>query len=83
MDVFNFMLDNDIGTSLAILYKSYADHLELAGSTKKADEIYNLGVNRNAEPLQLLTQFKRFSFLFLLNKFNNSTFYPKLIRVTC
>ena len=60
MDVFNFMLDNDIGTSLAIFYKSYADHLELVGSTKKADNIYNLGIYRNAEPLDWLKQFKRF-----------------------
>jgi len=60
IDIYNYMLDNDIGTSLAIYYKSYADHLELIGATKKADEIYNLGINRNAEPLDSLKEFKGF-----------------------
>lgn len=61
-DVYDYMLDNDIGSSRAIFYKSYADHLELIGATKKADEIYNLGINRNAEPLDWLKEFKRFVF---------------------
>ena len=59
------MFDNDIGTLLAILYKNYADHLELTGSTKKADEIYTLGINRSAEPSDLLKEFKRFLILFI------------------
>ncbi|XP_066912391.1 probable inactive serine/threonine-protein kinase bub1 isoform X2 [Clytia hemisphaerica] len=58
IDTFKFMMDNDIGTSLAGFYKSYAEHLELIGSTKQANEIYNLGIHRNVEPLDWLKEFK-------------------------
>ena len=44
----------DIGTSLAIFYKEWAIHNEIIGNTKKADEIFTLRINRNADPVDVL-----------------------------
>ena len=56
------MFDQDIGTSLAIFYKAWAERYELIGHTKKADEIYQLGINRNAGPVDVLKKRYRLAF---------------------
>ncbi|KAJ1742504.1 protein kinase [Coemansia sp. RSA 1086] len=52
--VFQFLVANRIGDSLAIMYEEYAKLLEGAGKVRKADEIYQLGIARKAQPLARL-----------------------------
>ncbi|KAI7821612.1 Mad3/BUB1 homology region 1, partial [Kickxella alabastrina] len=52
--VFQFLLSNNIGDSLAVLYEEYAKLLEGREKTRKADEVYQLGVARKAQPLARL-----------------------------
>jgi len=52
--MFDYMFDQNIGTNLAVFYKSLAEHYEMVGAYKKADELYNLGINRNAQPVEKL-----------------------------
>ena len=56
------MFDHDIGTTLSLFYISWAEHFEFIGAKKKSDELYNLGINRNAQPLDVLKESKRFVF---------------------
>ncbi|KAJ2692263.1 protein kinase, partial [Coemansia spiralis] len=49
--VFQFLVANKVGDSLALLYEEYAKLLEGFGKTPKADEIYRLGIARKAQPL--------------------------------
>ncbi|KAJ1883169.1 protein kinase [Coemansia sp. RSA 1722] len=49
--VFQFLLSNNIGDSLAVLYEEYAKLLESRGKGRRADEVYQLGVARKAQPL--------------------------------
>ncbi|KAJ2450278.1 protein kinase [Coemansia sp. RSA 2336] len=52
--VFQFLVANRIGDSLAVMYEEYAKLLEGAGKVRKADEIYQLGIARKAQPLARL-----------------------------
>ncbi|KAJ2764586.1 protein kinase, partial [Coemansia nantahalensis] len=52
--VFQFLVANKVGDSLALLYEEYAKLLEALGKTQKADEVYQLGINRKAQPLSRL-----------------------------
>ncbi|KAJ2465971.1 protein kinase [Coemansia sp. RSA 2322] len=52
--VFQFLLANKIGDSLAILYEEYAKALESLSKVRKADEVYQLGIARKAQPLARL-----------------------------
>lgn len=52
--VFKFLLANEIGTEHALLYEEYSGVLERMGKTSEADEIFLLGINRQAEPLDRL-----------------------------
>ncbi|KAF7426325.1 Mitotic spindle checkpoint component mad3 [Pleurotus ostreatus] len=59
--VYKFMLVNDIGTNHALFYEEYALVLERDGRRNAADEIYILGVARQAEPLdRLLIRYREF-----------------------
>ncbi|PVU95251.1 hypothetical protein BB559_002806 [Furculomyces boomerangus] len=51
-DVFQYLLSNKIGDALALFYEEYAGHLESKQKISKADEIYQLGINRKAQPLE-------------------------------
>lgn len=53
-EIFKFMHDQGIGTELSCFYESWANVTELGGHTKKADSIYQLGINRAAQPLSQL-----------------------------
>ncbi|KAJ2837897.1 protein kinase [Coemansia erecta] len=52
--VFQFLVANRIGDSQAVFYEEYAKHLESVGSVRKADEVYQLGIARKAQPLARL-----------------------------
>ncbi|KAI0036111.1 Mad3/BUB1 homology region 1-domain-containing protein [Vararia minispora EC-137] len=52
--IFRYLLANEIGTSFSLLYEEHAIALEKSGRRTQADEIYLLGINRNAEPLERL-----------------------------
>ncbi|KAI9503472.1 Mad3/BUB1 homology region 1-domain-containing protein, partial [Coemansia spiralis] len=49
--VFQFLIANKIGDSLAVLYEEYAKLLESQNKARKADEVYQLGIARKAQPL--------------------------------
>ncbi|KAJ2877793.1 protein kinase [Coemansia aciculifera] len=52
--VFQHLLAQKVGDSLALLYEEYGKLLEGRGKIKKADEVYQLGVARKAQPLARL-----------------------------
>ncbi|KAF9312054.1 hypothetical protein BG003_006700 [Podila horticola] len=49
--IFKFMMANNIGTQLAMLYEEYAEYLEDMEDYLAAREILTLGINRRAMPL--------------------------------
>lgn len=57
--IFDYMMDQDIGTGYALFYIRWAEYFELVGATKKADELYTLGINRNAQPVEILLEIKK------------------------
>ena len=57
--IFDYMMDQDIGTGYALFYIRWAEHFELVGATKQADELYTLGINRNAQPVEILLESKK------------------------
>ena len=52
--IYNYLYDQNIGTSLAMFYKCWAEHAEMIGANQKAEELYTLGINRGADPVDLL-----------------------------
>ncbi|RKP08328.1 mitotic checkpoint complex, partial [Thamnocephalis sphaerospora] len=52
--IFKYLEANNIGQDLAAYYEEYATLLESQGRWKLADEIYRLGINRFAQPLERL-----------------------------
>ncbi|KAH8829491.1 other/BUB protein kinase [Flagelloscypha sp. PMI_526] len=52
--IYHFLLANEIGTDHALLYEEFAAVLERDGRRKDADEMYVLGINRRAQPLDSL-----------------------------
>ncbi|CED82687.1 protein kinase [Phaffia rhodozyma] len=50
-DVFEFMLDREIGTDWARLYEIYAEVLEAMGRYSQAESTLQLGIARRAKPL--------------------------------
>ncbi|KAJ1901268.1 protein kinase, partial [Coemansia sp. IMI 209127] len=52
--VFQFLMANKIGDSLAIMYEEYAKALESYGNMQRADQVYQLGIARRAQPLARL-----------------------------
>lgn len=53
-DIFNYMFDQKIGNELSCFYESWAWILEQMGNTKKANLIYQEGIKRRSEPMDLL-----------------------------
>lgn len=53
-EVYVYLAQNDIGQKLALYYEEYAALLESLGQTKKATEVYNIGIDKNATPLKRL-----------------------------
>ncbi|EPS60383.1 hypothetical protein M569_14420, partial [Genlisea aurea] len=52
--IYEFLESNEIGTTQALFYISYAMHLQSKNKTKTADEIFNRGISSNAEPVEKL-----------------------------
>ena len=61
LEIFNYMHSQSICSGLAQFYEAWAFVLESVGNTKKADEVYNLGIYRKAQPLERLQQLHRFA----------------------
>ncbi|KAF3075347.1 Checkpoint serine/threonine-protein kinase BUB1 [Trichoderma lentiforme] len=60
-ETFLFLSRQGIGESLALFYEEYAAWLEGAGRWAQAEEVYKLGIERDARPAQrLLRKFKEF-----------------------
>ncbi|KAL7930913.1 Mad3/BUB1 homology region 1 domain-containing protein [Trichoderma chlorosporum] len=60
-ETFLFLSRQGIGESLAMFYEEYAAWLEGAGRWAQAEEVYKLGIEREARPAQrLLRKFKEF-----------------------
>lgn len=61
VDMFAFLLANDVGTVHTLFYEEYALALERDGRRSEADEMYRLGINRRVRPLERLqTRYKEF-----------------------
>ncbi|SGY81412.1 BQ5605_C009g05496 [Microbotryum silenes-dioicae] len=53
-DCYKFLFAKGVGERLAMLYEEYAAVLEQAGRRTQADQVYSLGINRSAAPLDRL-----------------------------
>ncbi|XP_062479267.1 mitotic checkpoint serine/threonine-protein kinase BUB1 beta isoform X1 [Pezoporus occidentalis] len=59
LDLYSYLHSQEIGTTLALLYITWAEVLEARGSFKKADLILQEGLQRKAEPLERLQSHHR------------------------
>lgn len=60
-EVFVFLARNGIGENLALYYEEYAAWLENAGRWHQAEEVYSMGIERDARPAErLLRKFGEF-----------------------
>ncbi|KAL1866908.1 hypothetical protein VTK73DRAFT_4455 [Phialemonium thermophilum] len=60
-ETFIYLARHGIGETLALFYEEYAAWLESAGRWAQAEEVYKLGIERNARPTQrLLRKFGEF-----------------------
>ncbi|NXL91074.1 BUB1B kinase, partial [Alectura lathami] len=59
LDLYSYLHSQEIGTALAQLYITWAEELEARGNYKKADLIFQEGLNRRAEPLDKLQSHHR------------------------
>ncbi|KAL1846654.1 protein kinase [Paecilomyces lecythidis] len=64
-EVFAFLARHHIGEGLALFYEEFAAWLEGAGRWTQAEEVYRLGIDREARPTErLLRKFKEFQIRF-------------------
>ncbi|NXV80684.1 BUB1B kinase, partial [Atlantisia rogersi] len=59
LDLYRYLHSQEIGTTLALLYITWAEVLEARGSFKKADLIFQEGLQRKAQPLDKLQSHHR------------------------
>ncbi|EPQ62336.1 Protein kinase [Blumeria graminis f. sp. tritici 96224] len=60
-EVFAYLARHNIGDSLAVYYEEFAAWLESAGRWNQAEEIYKLGISKEARPIaRLLRKFDEF-----------------------
>ncbi|XP_069736652.1 mitotic checkpoint serine/threonine-protein kinase BUB1 beta-like isoform X2 [Phaenicophaeus curvirostris] len=59
LDLYSYLHSQEIGTTLALLYITWAKVLEARGNFKKADIIFQEGLQCKAEPLDKLQSFHR------------------------
>jgi checkpoint serine/threonine-protein kinase len=55
-ETFAYLARHNIGEKLALYYEEFAAWLESAGRWTQAEEVYNLGVERDARPLERLVR---------------------------
>ncbi|KZV87182.1 hypothetical protein EXIGLDRAFT_680170 [Exidia glandulosa HHB12029] len=73
VDMFAFLLANDIGTVYTLFYEEYALALERDSRRSEADEIYRLGINRRVRPLERLqTRYKEFQLRMMAGPMHDS-----------
>ncbi|KAG7864720.1 hypothetical protein KL918_005211 [Ogataea parapolymorpha] len=53
-DIFHYLYKKKIGLSLSLLYESFANFMEVEQDFKKAEELYQAGINAKARPLNRL-----------------------------
>lgn len=53
-ETFAYLARHNIGDSLALFYEEFAAWLETAGRWKQAEEVYGLGIEREARPMDRL-----------------------------
>ncbi|KAG9201514.1 hypothetical protein G6514_005712 [Epicoccum nigrum] len=53
-EIFRFLARHDIGDGLALYYEEYAAWLEGAGRFSQAEEIYSMGIEKEARPTERL-----------------------------
>ncbi|XP_033141778.1 mitotic spindle checkpoint protein BUBR1-like [Brassica rapa] len=59
--IYKFLEVNDIGRTHGFYYRDYGLHMEYKGKVKTANEIFNLGISRNAKPVEKLNDaYKKF-----------------------
>ncbi|CAH8389353.1 unnamed protein product [Eruca vesicaria subsp. sativa] len=59
--IYKFLEVNEIGKTHALYYIAYALHMEFKSKVKTANEIFNLGISRNAKPIEKLNDaYKKF-----------------------
>eukprot|EP01134_Creolimax_fragrantissima_P000248 CFRG0248T1 len=54
VDIFKFLRSKNIGSTLTLFYEAYALALEIKGSKKQANQVYEEGIQRNVQPLERL-----------------------------
>lgn len=60
-ETYIFLSRHGVGEGLALFYEEYAEWLEGAGRWAQADEVYKMGIEREARPAQrLMRKFKEF-----------------------
>ncbi|XP_027517905.1 mitotic checkpoint serine/threonine-protein kinase BUB1 beta isoform X2 [Corapipo altera] len=59
LDLYSYLCSQEIGTTLALLYITWAEALEARGNFRKADLIFQEGLQRKAEPLDKLQSHHR------------------------
>ncbi|KAK9498376.1 hypothetical protein O3M35_003022 [Rhynocoris fuscipes] len=55
-ELFQIVHSQGIGTTCASLYKSWAEYLDACQNLKGADQIYTLGIENNAQPIEMLRE---------------------------
>ncbi|EEF52929.1 mitotic spindle checkpoint protein BUBR1 [Ricinus communis] len=59
--IYNFLDANEIGKSHSAYYIAYALHMEARSKIKAANDIFNLGISRDAQPIEKLKDaYKKF-----------------------
>nr|AAM65748.1 unknown [Arabidopsis thaliana] len=59
--IYKFLEVNEIGKTHAVYYIAYALHIEFKNKVKTANEIFNLGISRDAKPVEKLNDaYKKF-----------------------
>ncbi|XWS74561.1 hypothetical protein CRYUN_Cryun01aG0008800 [Craigia yunnanensis] len=59
--IYNFLDANDFGKTYSAYYVAYALHMESKSKMKAANDIFNLGISSNAQPIEKLRDaYKKF-----------------------
>lgn len=78
-ETFAFLARHHIGESLALFYEEFAAWLESAGRWTQADEVYRLGVDREARPMErLIRKYSEFQQRFEHRTHDNGPSSPAL-----
>lgn len=62
LEIYNFLYSQGIGTKTTALYEAWAWQVEQVGNIKKADLVYNKGIENGAQPIERLRQSQRWPF---------------------